>query len=84
MIAQGNAAAESDRLWGRACSLLVADAAGQGLELGELRVVFATKKGDIETPNTAEIRVYNLSNDTANQIQREFTRVVLQAGYTLF
>ena len=70
-----------DKLWLRACSLVVADSAGQGLELGELRVTFKTVKGEAETPNSAEIRVYNLSPDTANRIQKEFTRVVLQAGY---
>lgn len=67
--------------WLRACSLVVADSGGKGLELGELRVTFATKKGDTETPNSAEIRVYNLSEATAGRMQREFTRVVLSAGY---
>ena len=70
-----------DRQWLRACSLVVADAGGQGLDLGELRVVFATKKGDTETPNSAEITVYNLSEATAGRMTREFTRVILQAGY---
>ncbi len=72
---------ESGRQWLRACSLVVAGASGQGLELGELRVVFSTKKGDVETPNSAEIRVYNLAENTANRIRGEFSRVVLQAGY---
>lgn len=67
--------------WLRACSLVVADKSGQGLELGELRVKFQTKKGDTETPNSAEIRVYNLSEATMSRLRREFTRVVLQAGY---
>lgn len=66
--------------WLRACSLTVGKGSA-GLELGALRVVFATRKGDVETPNSAEIRVYNLSPSTANRIRREFTRVVLQAGY---
>ena len=66
--------------WLRACSLTVGKGSA-GLELGALRVVFATRKGDVETPNSAEIRVYNLSAGTANRIRREFTRVVLQAGY---
>lgn len=69
------------RQWIRDCSLVVADRSGQGLELGALRVVFATHKGDTETPNSAEIKVYNLSEATESRMQREFTRVVLQAGY---
>lgn len=67
--------------WLRVCSLTVADKGGKGLELGELRITFSTKKGDTETPNSAEIRVYNLSEDTMNRMKREFTRVVLSAGY---
>lgn len=68
--------------WLRNCSLIVAGAGSQGLELGDLRVSFTVRKGDLETPNSAEIRVYNLSADTANRIRREFTRVVLMAGYS--
>lgn len=71
----------SDRQWLRACSLVLADASGSGLEMAELRVTFATKKGDTETPNSAEIRVYNLSPATMSKAEKEFTRVVLQAGY---
>lgn len=67
--------------WLRACSLLVADASGKGLDLGELCITFSTKKGDTETPNSAEIRIYNLSEATMSRMKREFTRVVLQAGY---
>lgn len=33
------------------------------------------------TPNIADIRVYNLSDDTIAQIKKEFNRVILQAGY---
>lgn len=67
--------------WLRICSLVVADKSGKGVDLGELRVTFSTKKGDTETPNSAEIRVYNLSEATVSKMRREFTRVVLQAGY---
>jgi hypothetical protein len=37
----------------RQLSLVVADPAGQGLELGELRVVFEVRRGDTQTPNIA-------------------------------
>lgn len=65
----------------RRCNLLVSKANGDGLDLGSLRVVFKIQKSDAQTPNTAEIRVYNLSENTAKQIQKEFTKVTLQAGY---
>jgi len=69
------------RQWLRDLSLVVADQSGQGLELSGLRIVFATHKGDTETPNSAEIKIFNLSEATESRMQREFTRVVLQAGY---
>src|SRR5699024_8044047 len=62
------------------CSLVVGGN-DDGLELGELRITFRTTKGDIETPNSADITVYNLSEQTASKICREFTRVIRQAGY---
>lgn len=72
---------EEGRCWLRACSLIVGSDAGNGLDLGELRITFKTQKGDVETPNSAEINVYNLSEATASKIQREFTQVALSAGY---
>lgn len=69
-----------ERLYLRRCSLVVGGD-GQGLELGEMRVVFQTHHADYETPNHADIRVYNLAEETARRIKREFTSVVLQAGY---
>lgn len=71
---------ESGRQWLRQCSLVVGKG-NDGLELGELRITFKTTKGDVETPNSAEINVYNLSEATSSKIKKEFTRIVLQAGY---
>jgi len=65
----------------RRCNLIVADAKGNGLDLSNLRIVFKVKKTDAQTPNIAEIRVYNLSAETASQIKKEFSSVLLQAGY---
>lgn len=72
---------EEGRCWLRACSLVVGGDDGKGVELSELRITFKAKKCDVETPNSAEINVYNLSKDTASRIQREFTQVTLSAGY---
>lgn len=65
----------------RKCNLIVAGASGDGLDLSPMRIVFKTKKSDAQTPNTAEIRVYNLSETTVKQIRNEFTTITLQAGY---
>lgn len=64
----------------RKCSLIVAGM-DQGLDLSGLRIRFSVKRSDAQTPNAAEIRVYNPAPNTARQIRDEFTRVILQAGY---
>lgn len=66
----------------RKLSLQVGNASGDGLDLSDMRIRFYVQRGDRETPNSARIRVYNLSGNTANRlVDQEFTRVVLQAGY---
>lgn len=72
---------EEGRFWMRDCKLVVGKDSGEGLDLSNLRITFQTKKGDAETPNSAEISVYNLSDETALKVRREFTQVFLSAGY---
>lgn len=67
--------------WIRKVQLIVSDASGNGLDLSEFRVHFKVNQSDFETPNNAEIIVYNLSQDTAQRVRKEFTGVILQAGY---
>ena len=67
--------------WLRKCTLIVSGGDGNGLDLSQLRVTFTVEKTDNETPNHAQIKIYNLTKDTENQIINEFTRVTLQAGY---
>jgi hypothetical protein len=65
----------------RKCTLIVSTASGNGLDLSNLHIKFSVKRSDTMTPNIADILVYNLSDETAAQIKKEFTKVVLQAGY---
>lgn len=74
-------AAPSSKLYLRKMSLIVADAAGNGLELNQLHVRFQVRQFVIETPNTLTARIYNLSQQTMQLINQEFTQVILQAGY---
>ncbi|WP_407971466.1 phage protein [Burkholderia pyrrocinia] len=67
--------------FGRKVSLIIGFDSGDALDMSELRIVFRVQRGDLQTPNSARIRVYNLSATTARRAQKEFTRVVLQAGY---
>lgn len=69
----------------RKLSLIVADKSGKGLELGNLRVVFEVRRGDTQTPNTCDVRVYNTSTATSNALRHrgasEFTQLSLKVAY---
>jgi hypothetical protein len=67
--------------FGRKVSIIVGQDSGNAIELSELRVVYHIKRGDLQTPNSAHVRVYNVSETTKQRIEREFTRIVVQAGY---
>ena len=64
----------------RKLSLLIGND-DKALDLSSLRVRFSIRRGDISTPNSADIRVYNVSDETAQRIVSEFARVRLEAGY---
>jgi hypothetical protein len=66
--------------FGRSSSLLVAQST-QALDLSEMHFKFRVSNADVETPNIAEIRVYNVSEATAKQVINEYDSVLLQAGY---
>ena len=68
------------RQWIRECRLIVGDDK-EGLDLSALRIRFSVTQGDIQTPNHADITVTNLKDETANKIQKEFTKVRLEVGY---
>lgn len=65
----------------RTCKLIVFGKDLAGVDLSELHIKFSVKRSDTITPNVADIRVYNLEEQTALRIRKEFTRVILQAGY---
>lgn len=67
--------------FGRAFNLVVFGTDLNGLDLSNLRCKFVIKRSDTMTPNVADIRVYNLDEETAIRIRNEFKRVILQAGY---
>lgn len=71
----------STRQFGRKVSLIIGQDSGDAIDLSELRFRFNVRRGDLQTPNSARIRVYNVSKQTAQRIEREFSRLVLQAGY---
>jgi hypothetical protein len=73
--------------YGRNVSLIVASPSGQGVDLGKFRIVFEVKRGDKQTPNSCDVKVYNLSQSTANSLRAnkngvpEFTQLTLKVSY---
>lgn len=68
--------------FGRKVSLIIGPDSGDALDLSALRIVFRVKRGDTQTPNSLRATVYNVSASTAQSAEsKEFTRIVLQAGY---
>lgn len=65
----------------RAASLIVADAAGNGLDLSTLRIEFSVTHASTQTPRTLAARIWNVQPKTAALVQKEYTRVILSAGY---
>lgn len=68
----------------RQATLIVGTTTGKGLDFSELQFKFQVNRGDIQTPNTLLVRVYNVSENTINLLQDpkiEFKPVLLQAGY---
>lgn len=67
--------------WLRQFSLVIGDKEGNGLDLSELHCRFEITRAAVQTPAQLTARVYNLSKETVQKIQKEFTHVWLQAGY---
>lgn len=76
----------------RVCTLIAYGTNLNGLDLSNLRIKFSVKHSDSQSPNTADIRVYNVSDETALSMLINLSppsgiststpgRVVLQAGY---
>lgn len=66
----------------RKLNLVVSTNSGNGFDFGDFWCSFTVKRGDFQSPNSLDARIYNLKNGTANKISKlEFTTVTLSAGY---
>ncbi|WP_072378840.1 hypothetical protein [Novosphingobium sp. NDB2Meth1] len=63
----------------RKAGLLIGDSS-TAIDVSALHFSFRIKQAEVGVPQTASIRVYNLSDQTFQRI-REYTRVELSAGY---
>lgn len=69
--------------WIRKCELFVISD-DETLALSDFRVQFSVQNAEVDSPNNAAIRIYNLSKDTINKItskNKKFKTVSLNAGY---
>lgn len=89
-----DSAENSTQQYIRAFSLIVYGSDLNGLDLSALRIKFQVKRSNSPTPNTAEFRIYNISEQTAVDIFTRLTpkttkdglqtnrgHVLCQAGY---
>lgn len=65
----------------RKAEISIGDAAGDALDFSAFKCHFFIKRGDYQNPNSCDLRIYNLSDATANRIHDEFTQVAIKAGY---
>ena len=71
------------KLYKRFCKLVIAeDSKNQmAVDFSRFRVVFSVTNTLSGAPPTADIRIYNVSDDTVSRIKQEGQKVILQAGY---
>lgn len=70
----------STQQYRRECEVFVG-VPGRGVGIRDLRITFEITKSIALTPNTALIRIFNLSQDNESKIREEFDGVVVNAGY---
>ena len=68
-------------LFGRRVSLIFTNALGSNADLSQMHITFQVSAADVDRPPCAVIKIFNLSDETSNAIEKEFTAVTLQAGY---
>jgi len=73
--------AQSTLQWRRVCEVAIGTAPNGLLVRGDLRIQFEITKTASRTPNTARIRIFNLTPDHENQIRGEYDEVLVNAGY---
>jgi hypothetical protein len=70
------------RLFGRSAALTVGIGSSQALRFTEVDFAFTIQKTLDRSPNTAEIRIFNLSQQSRTQIEEtEIQQIQLEAGY---
>ncbi|MGU3537745.1 phage protein [Methylobacterium sp. A54F] len=69
------------RLYDRVCNLTVSGGSGGTMDLSDFRIVFSVKGATTQSPSKAVIKVFNLSDSTAQKLPKLSGQVSLTAGY---
>jgi hypothetical protein len=68
--------------FGRVCQVVIGNSSqGQGIVVEKLRIQFEVTQSILRTPNTATVKIYNLSQENEALIKGEFDEVLINAGY---
>ena len=68
------------RQWIREVEVIVGSG-GLGIAIRDLRIQFVVEKTAESAPNTAKIKIFNLTPENEEKIKEEFDEVMLMAGY---
>lgn len=72
----------SSYLWQRKWRIVVTDEHDEkALDVSEMHCRFEVRKRRVQGGSTAVVRIYNLANDTEQQLIKEGDRVIIEAGY---
>ena len=61
--------------------MVLADPHGDGLDFKDFHVQFSIRQNETAIPTQADIRIFNVASTTVQKIAKEFTQVIVQAGY---
>jgi len=68
--------------WMRHFELQILSESGKGISLSDFKVTFNIEWNDTKWPRVANVKIYNLSKDTASRILgQEFAKIKIIAGY---
>lgn len=76
------------RLFDRQARVVIGESGGAGAEIGAaaangipIHINFSFEKADVESPNTGKVKIWNLSKEHLNELERQDCIVIVKAGY---
>lgn len=69
-------------LYNRECSIIASNAKGNGVDFAKFKLTFSVKRTNRQNPNSASIKIYNLSTNEYSRFGTEYNTITIIAGYT--